>query len=324
MKNRRIFVLIFILLVCGAEARSAFKDTGWGARPAGMGGAYAAVSDDSNAVFYNPSGLALLNGFDSSYMYSDLYSGTDGLDMGQYFASAAYPVERIGSFGISWGRFSSADEYSEDTAVLSCARSLYDLLEMIYPEGTTYDILLGANIKYLQHGYVLDERTEDDPVFADGDSKSAVAYDLGIMSVVPLMNMDTVSVGLALNNINQPDVGLKSRDRVPAEVRVGASYKMLELGGARDVLAALDVSYRDSNNEKVLDNINIHCGTEAWFMKNLMGVRAGVNYNGFSSGLSVKKDISRYCLCLDYAFVWTFRIKDNSGSHRIALSFRYF
>jgi hypothetical protein len=40
-----------------------FMRIGVGARPVGMGGAYTAVADDANALFWNPAGLALAPGF---------------------------------------------------------------------------------------------------------------------------------------------------------------------------------------------------------------------------------------------------------------------
>ena len=40
----------------------ALFDIGMGARALGMGGAFVAVADDANALYYNPAGLALIEG----------------------------------------------------------------------------------------------------------------------------------------------------------------------------------------------------------------------------------------------------------------------
>jgi hypothetical protein len=46
-----------------------FLDLGFGARPMGMGGAFLALSDDGNAVFWNPAGLASLKNQYASFTY---------------------------------------------------------------------------------------------------------------------------------------------------------------------------------------------------------------------------------------------------------------
>jgi len=58
---------------------AALFDVGMGARALGMGGAFVAVADDANAIYYNPAGLALIDGHDVTSMYSTL------LGAGNYF-----------------------------------------------------------------------------------------------------------------------------------------------------------------------------------------------------------------------------------------------
>ena len=51
----------------------ALFEIGAGARPLGMGGAFVGVADDENAVFYNPAGLAFLQGRGITSLYSTQY-----------------------------------------------------------------------------------------------------------------------------------------------------------------------------------------------------------------------------------------------------------
>ncbi len=56
-------VMIIAMLLCRGEAFAAFIQTeGHGARPTSMGGAFIAVADGPEAVFYNPAGLAQVEG----------------------------------------------------------------------------------------------------------------------------------------------------------------------------------------------------------------------------------------------------------------------
>ena len=51
---KRILFIMIILFCIISVTYGAFKDNGWGARPAGLSGAFTAVCDDSNACYYNP------------------------------------------------------------------------------------------------------------------------------------------------------------------------------------------------------------------------------------------------------------------------------
>ena len=62
---KKIFTLVFsavLVLNFSAVYAADFLEeglkSGLGARPLGMGGAFTAVSDDINAIYYNPAGLS--------------------------------------------------------------------------------------------------------------------------------------------------------------------------------------------------------------------------------------------------------------------------
>jgi hypothetical protein len=76
MTVRRGSVLTLVLLFApGAEAyvhkyAAAFLDTGVGARALAMGGAFVAVADDATAAYWNPAGLAQLEGREFTLMHA--------------------------------------------------------------------------------------------------------------------------------------------------------------------------------------------------------------------------------------------------------------
>ena len=53
---KKIFYLLLILFTLSLSAEE-YNMIYRGARPMGMGGAFTGVSDDENALFYNPAGL---------------------------------------------------------------------------------------------------------------------------------------------------------------------------------------------------------------------------------------------------------------------------
>ncbi len=96
----------------------ALFDVGMGARALGMGGAFVAVADDANAIYYNPAGLALIEGRKATSLYSTL------MGAGNYFG-AGYAQANIGAavFGVM-STVGTTDEYGNPTG------------EIDYREGT--------------------------------------------------------------------------------------------------------------------------------------------------------------------------------------------
>src|SRR5471032_3088508 len=115
LRQRRPQVLVLLLSLLSAQTDSlyaAFLDDGWGARPVGMGGAFTAIADDSNAPLFNPAGIVQVQWNEVSAMYAQLFSGLtlysgdsqtggDVVHLDQSFLSYISRPSRFGSFGIS-------------------------------------------------------------------------------------------------------------------------------------------------------------------------------------------------------------------------------
>src|ERR1017187_10395394 len=72
----QVLAFLFLFLFARTDVlHAAFLDDGWGARPVGMGGAFTAIADDSNAPLYNPAGIVQVQWNELSAMYSQLFSG---------------------------------------------------------------------------------------------------------------------------------------------------------------------------------------------------------------------------------------------------------
>ena len=320
-------LLSSILWVLSSDnyCEAAFKDSGWGTRPAGMGGAFAGVADDANAPLWNPAGIGQVKQYEANFMYArlftglKLYAGEDTTTLGLNYFSFICPSKRAGVFGISWANFNSTHLYKEDTFTLSYARKINDFTPRLVPV-----IFLGLNLKYLYHGYILDERTKDDPVFKDGNSKGAFTADLG--TLIKPQKDSPLSIGLSLKNVTQPDVGLdktdyKLEDKVPLEMRIGfayqfGGYRVLNILNITGFRPAFDFTYRDKD-------INYHLGIETRF-SSVFALRMGYNLQEVTLGLGLNHLMGEvFGIQFDYALIWPLEIEGTSGTHRVSLGVRF-
>ncbi|MCK9583040.1 MAG: OmpA family protein [Endomicrobiales bacterium] len=297
---------LLILTLIAATSFAAFQESGWGARPMGLGGAFTAIDEDVDGMLYNPSLLAGLQDPELTFMYGKLYTGLDEVNMGlSYFAFGMPLKNKDNTIGFSWTNFVSADLYDESSFAFNYSRVI----------GAGFSG--GVNLKYLSHKYTLDNRTINDPVFASGNSKGALTLDLGTLYRPEILN-ENLALGLSLKNITQPDLGLKSKDIVPAELRLGGAYNFTE-----DILAALDFSYRMQDWGSASDKYNVHLGGEFWFIEHLLALRAGANTTEVAIGFGINPTLNNLDLQLDYGFIMPLLIKESMGTHRISLTLRF-
>lgn len=88
-----------------------------GARPAALGGAFTAVTDDALAVYYNPAGLGFLDKFQVLFTHTELFSLSDLRYEGAYFS---VPINKKISIGASYSQF-GPDMYKEIETLLGAS-----------------------------------------------------------------------------------------------------------------------------------------------------------------------------------------------------------
>ncbi|MFQ6041339.1 MAG: hypothetical protein ACE5PV_10825, partial [Candidatus Poribacteria bacterium] len=127
-------ILCFIVSALSVtESQAAFENVGIGAKPMGMGGAYAARADDTDAIIWNPAGLADISQREIGLSYLELY----GL-VGYSFIAYAHHINNIGTVaGSLSGSNDSEGSYQEIALNISAAGKVWSNLR------------LGFNLKYL-------------------------------------------------------------------------------------------------------------------------------------------------------------------------------
>jgi len=280
------------------RAHASFTNSSCGARAAAMGGAFTAVAGGAESPCANPAALVETASPELTAVYGKLYSGlTDDSRIGQGYFGFAMPVKAYlqGAAGFSWSDLRLSEAYSESAYTLSYATSVYR------------GVNAGLSLKYLRRGYVSDEYTALDPVFAKGYSKGALGADLGFF-----WHPDPrYAFGLTVKNLNEPDLGLASADRLPREVRAGVSYLV------KSSLLDFDAAFAGSD-------YNLSAGAEYFFQKRFalrMGLSAGNDARrSVNMGLGGRFGLAEF----NYAFSLPIGgIAGTMGSHLLAFSFRF-
>jgi len=97
----------------GSAGIGALFNVGMGARALGMGGAFVAVADDGCAIYYNPAGLAFIDGNHVTSLYSDLFGA--GAYVGLGYARPNLGASVVGLMSSVEG----SDEFGNPTEVFS-------------------------------------------------------------------------------------------------------------------------------------------------------------------------------------------------------------
>ena len=288
-------ILLFIVILSPIATYATFNDIGVGARPLGLGGAFVALADDSNAASYNAAGLGYINETQVGVTHAQRFNGLITYNR----LSGIIPFGRIGSIGASFGILTEDSEiYQEQTVRISYGNTLFKQLA------------IGANLKLF--GISFDETNEfvaENSYFAQ-TSSSAVSFDLGVI-VKPLQSL---SLGASVENALPANISISGvhTDSVPLNIRAGLVYRLESIAEMSAQGAAVSNLLKGSLGTFEVASRNgetyIRTGVEVWLNRSI-AVRGGYGLkNGSNSattlsfGGSAKLPISKTSLQLDYGF----------------------
>lgn len=306
MKLNIGFLFSLSLACFTAPAFAAFEDHYGSARTAALGGAFTALSDDAAAIHYNSAGLPKLLHKQAQFTYGRLMTGLDGVKLSLSQFAYAQSFARFLGAGIGWVNFTSDDLYREDAVVAGFGANLNQWTEIFVDE-----LAVGVSVKYLSRKFVLDERTQNDPVFRDGEKKQAATFDLHLLCVPEAKLLPGLALGISVRSINEPVIGFDNGERLPREIVGGLNYSY------NNFSFPFDVSYRSGS-------ITPHLASEILLLNDQVAVRLGSDIRQFSSGLGYHYPFSdSLSVGLDYAFLWPLSIEGTSGTHRATIEIRF-
>ncbi|GAB4273710.1 MAG: hypothetical protein Kow0092_29020 [Deferrisomatales bacterium] len=324
--RRRWIVLLTLALTATASARELPRYF-QAVRPLGMGGAFTAVADDENALFYNPAGLDRVRQWSLGVVNPLVEVGEKGYDfyrdaqdtdfdqtpevtdllrayMGEriHYRAAAFPhfvrhrfaLGVLGQLNVNVEPHNVAFPEADVNAFGSVGAHLglgWGFFEQ--------KLRLGVTVKYVQ-AYRLEQvytaadiasDTFDDQLEDDFKDGAGFGFDLGAMFTFPVPLRPTVAV--AVQNVGDTDLG--DAGELPQQVNLGVSashaFDWLALTAAADWVDATAELGEDEDFFK-----RLHLGVEA-ALPRILTLRAGL-YQGYASlGATVDLRLLR----VDYA-----------------------
>ncbi len=310
-----------------------FMAIGAGVKPLGMGGAFAAIADNADAVYWNPAGLASLDELEVSLMHAFLYDGLATYDN----ATLAVPLPNNVTIALNWTRLTIDDipHFGEEHLVGtnvdlrssfpdlhlsgspdSYFRSTDDLYQFSFSKQVHHDLNLGwyffelpidlnfgGTIKYIKREMY-------------GFLGTGTGFDLAMLVRTDLAVLfDYEWLGHISYGLNFRDLGgttitwnteAEHEDEVLFTTKLGVALNQPVPKWHSTFVAAFDIDYE-------YDTIN-HYGLE-WQYKRLGALRTGYCDDNYSAGLS----LNLYNFILEYAFV----TNTLGSTNRVGLRFRY-
>lgn len=321
--------LLAIAVASGLQARQVTKagttavpllKVDVGAHAVGMGSAYVSVVEDATAMFWNPAGLARVQGNEAVFSHAQWFA-----DIGMSYAAVAVNLGPLGNVGVS-GQFETMDEMERTTLLepdgtgemfgagsfaftLSYARNLTDrfsigmsgkfIHERIYhstAKGAALDI--GALFDTQFHGMKIGMSI----------TNYGTKMRMGGRDMETQKDPDPTVTG---NNENIPAYFRTDAFDLPLLFRVGVSVDVLKGAGKSNLILAADALHPNDDvesvnvgGEYVFDRkVSLRAGYKSLF--------AGDSEEGLSLGAGLRLPIGgRLNLALDYAYREFGRLND--------------
>ncbi|UCD93785.1 MAG: PorV/PorQ family protein [Candidatus Zixiibacteriota bacterium] len=300
--NKKTAVLFAILVLIGFNSGATSEDGGYAgaflkmtvdAKPAGMGGAYVAVSNEGAGQLHNPAGVQTLTKtvLNSSYRAMKL-----GRKMG--FVSLLFPTRLESALGISWLYAGYGEVERRDGSGYTTGGTISSnehVFAISFAKRFIPFLGLGTKLNYY-HKNVGDVKANSIGVNVGAVLFVDSLYRYGSMEGKFITD---INAGLVVNNIaaqypwetQSEGLSATKTDDFPVVVGLGVSCRALE----RKLLVAVDAE----KNAK--QSALVRFGGEYILRDNFL-LRAGLNDGTISAGAGFKFDLEKLLLSVDYAF----------------------
>lgn len=313
-----LYTILAIFFISGSLYAAELPTLFRGIRPLGMGGAFITLSNDENAVFYNPAGLNDVEGFGGVEILNplveisenslNLYKDLKGIDPNnttqvtdflnrfigehQHIRAAFFPNIFFHNFAI--GALGQATLDAEirnraDPKVFTDAKVDVGALASVAYGLFDKTLQIGATGKFIQRRGILKTFTavdiasnNFDPLSDLGNSKSDIAFDVGtkINIDIPIIKP---SLGIVLQNIT--DLDFDQLGKLPQQLNVGLAINPdFWIVNSTIALEIDDVTKEVGTDDDIYKRV--HLGAEVRFPA-ILAVRGGFNQGYWTAGATL-------------------------------------
>jgi len=298
---------------------AAFLSIGQSARAIGMGSAFVGMSEDPSAIYWNPAGIADINGVSLVFDHTNWIA-----DVGYNYFAGAYGIEGLGTIGLSvivsdigdmnvttinqpegTGQTFTATDFA---VALSYAVKLTENFAIGFNPKFIYQSIWNMNASSVALDMGVQYRTPfDEMILAMSISNFGTKMRLDGNTALVLYDADPQSSG---NNDKIPAYLETNSWSLPLIFRVGIAYDPVR-SEDHNLTLVLDALHPSDNYESV------NVGAEYTFM-NLLSIRGGYQSlfldeaeQTFALGFGIKKQvIGNVTLRFDYAYQDFGRLSD--------------
>ena len=313
------FLTILFVFVSGVCLATEYPYIYKGFRPMGMGGAFVAVSNDANALFYNPAGLADIEKINASIFGLEVEAGKDAYnlykdaldtDFSNSDETAKFLSDHIGDH--SHLGFTIVPSYTMPRfafAVFGTAITDLEVRDSQYPKldtkvqsdigfGAGYahpflenNLLVGASFKYDYRQSLTEEYTIADlsgklidTIKDDLNKGSGILVDLGVIYKLGKWDLPNTRFGITGNNLIGSSLG-DAKD-LDEHVDIGFAQDIdLKVTKATFAIDYVDIFQQFSEDNDYAKRIRL--GGEFQFI-DILFVRAGLYQGYFTAGLNLE------------------------------------
>ncbi len=235
--KKSIVVLLVAVLALGAvsnlfavsESAVLFLLISPGARASGMGESFVAIADDATAIFWNPAGLAFLEGRELVLMHCKWLPGLVN-DMYYEFGSYRQHFESLGgTIGanvtyLNMGEQTWMDETGNERGTFFS----YDFaITLSYATKLTENLGLGVSARFIQS--LLAPDWVDVGAEKGSGKGNAFALDIGVL--YKNLFVKGLSFGASLTNMGPKItyVDAAQADPIPTNLKIGFAYRVLDM-----------------------------------------------------------------------------------------------
>ena len=301
--SRRIIALAILMIICAAATGARAGDPGTsgflflrlgnGARASGMGEAFTAVADDATGIYWNPAGLAAIDGTELNLSHSEWL-----IDI--RFEQISVANEMLGgAVGLSFtGLFyGDLDRYGNYPSLVP--DGTFSPYDFAFSAGYGTDIL--PNLAVGGAAKLIYEKI-------DFESATSWAVDLGVSHKSMI---EGLTLAASILNLGPQATFVEEKFYPPLQLRAGAAYRYDAPWVHGNIITATDVVFPNDGDAK------LHVGAE-YNYERYVSVRAGYKSNYYVQGLTFGIGVNYKNLRFDYAFLpIEFELGD---SHRLSFT----